>query len=95
MSDKASNEPKTEHLENDVEAARLQAIYNRSHVAGDIPIREVLENHLDDDPKRLRRIRRRIDARLTLMLAVLYTFAFIDRANLGNVCSLLVPAGLF
>lgn len=77
---------RAEHAEGDLEASRIhEKLHNRSDVAKDLPLEEALTSHLDDDPKRLRRIRRRVDARLTIMLAVLYLFAFIDRANLGNV----------
>lgn len=85
MSEKMTQELKTEHIENPTEVLKLEEARARTSVENDIPVREVLENHLDEDPKRLGRIRRKIDLRLTVMLAVLYTTAFLDRANLGNV----------
>lgn len=85
MAEKMNPESKTEHIEGEREAARLEGAQRRSSIGDDIPVQEVLDNHLDEDPKRIARIRRRVDLRLTLMLAVLYLFAFLDRANLGNV----------
>ena len=75
----------TEHLERDKQALELEKVQQRTTIINDIPLQEALDNHLDEDPKRLRRITRKVDLRLTLVLAVLYTFAFIDRSNLGNV----------
>jgi len=46
---------------------------------------QALASHLDEDEKRIKRIFRRLDLRLVLMLALLYVWAFIDRGNLGNV----------
>ena len=83
-STKSSQDGKVSHHENDLENSRIAAINNRSELAQELPIREVMEHHLDEDPKRIARIRRRVDLRLTLMLALLYLWAFIDRANLGN-----------
>ena len=74
-----------EHLDHDKEALKLEQAQQRTHITDDIPLQDALENHLDEDPKRLARVKRKVDLRLTLMLAVLYTFAFIDRGNLGNV----------
>lgn len=50
-----------------------------------IPMREVLEAHLDEDPQIVKRIKRKVDLRLVPMLSLLYMWAFIDRSNLGNV----------
>lgn len=75
----------TAHVEDNSRTLELEEAHARSHITEDVPVQEVLEHHLDDDPKRVARIRRKVDVRLTLPLAVLYTFAFIDRANLGNV----------
>jgi len=75
----------TDHVEDNSRALELEDAHARSHITKDIPVQEVLQHHLDEDPKRVARIRRKVDVRLTLTLAVLYTFAFIDRANLGNV----------
>ena len=74
-----------EHLNRDKQAMKLESQRERTIIANQIPVQEVLENHLDEDPKRLRRVKWKVDLRLTLMLAFLYTCAFIDRSNLGNV----------
>jgi hypothetical protein len=79
-----------EHLERDKQALKLEAAQQRTHITDDIPLQEALENHLDEDPKRLRKVKLKVDLRLTLMLAFLYTCAFIDRSNLGNVRRLLI-----
>jgi hypothetical protein len=50
-----------------------------------IPMKEVLESHLDEDAKKVRRIMRKVDLRLVPILSLLYMWAFIDRSNLGNV----------
>ncbi len=53
-----------------------------------IPMKAVLESHLEEDPKTVRKVMRKVDFRLVPMLSLLYMWAFIDRANLGNVQSL-------
>ena len=75
-----------EQIEKDRQVQKLEEAQQRTTITGEIPLQEALENHLDEDPKRLRRVKRKVDVRLTLMLAILYTCAFIDRSNLGNVC---------
>lgn len=52
---------------------------------------QILASQLEGNENKIRKLRRRLDSRLVLTLAVLYLWAFIDRANLGNVriCSLL------
>jgi hypothetical protein len=50
-----------------------------------IPLRAVLESHLEEDPKAVRRVMRKVDLRLVPMISLLYMWAFIDRSNLGNV----------
>lgn len=57
----------------------------RSAVASEIPIKEVIEAHMDEDESRIKKIRRKVDIRLVGVLAALYVTAFLDRANLGNV----------
>ena len=57
------------------------AIQDKYHV----PIKEVMHAHLDQDQAVVRRIMRRVDLRLMPILSLLYMWAFIDRANLGNV----------
>ena len=61
------------------DAAMIQEKYH-------IPMKEVLQSHLDQDPAVVKRVMRKVDLRLMPMLALLYMWAFIDRANLGNVC---------
>jgi hypothetical protein len=85
MNQKSIITARADHLEDDSQALELEKAHARIHITKDLLVREAFENHLDEDPKRVARIRRKVDARLTLTLAVLYTFAFIDRANLGNV----------
>ena len=50
-----------------------------------IPLKAVLESHLEEDPKTVRKVMRKVDLRLVPMLSLLYMWAFIDRSNLGNV----------
>ncbi|KAK3682006.1 hypothetical protein LTR37_020666 [Vermiconidia calcicola] len=73
-----------EHYARGSEAIKFEEVHRRTMIVNDIPVQEALENQLDEDPKRLRRVIRKVDLRLTLMLALLYTCAFIDRSNLGN-----------
>ncbi|KAH8689061.1 major facilitator superfamily domain-containing protein [Talaromyces proteolyticus] len=46
---------------------------------------ERLETMVDSDREQVRRIQRKVDMRLVLPLGLLYTMAFLDRSNLGNV----------
>lgn len=87
MAEKDMSEAHVERLGRDRAALKLEEQRERTIITNDIPLQEALENHLDEDPKRLKRVRRKVDLRLTLMLALLYTCAFIDRSNLGNVRS--------
>jgi hypothetical protein len=64
------------------EQRNIEALEDKYH----IPVKEVLESHLDEDPKKIRRIMRKVDLRLIPILSLLYMWAFIDRSNLGNVC---------
>lgn len=85
MAEKDITSAHIETFGHDKQTQRLEAATQRTHITNDIPLQEALDNHLDEDPKRLRKVIRKVDLRLTLVLAVLYTFAFIDRGNLGNV----------
>lgn len=58
-----------------------------------IPIKNILESHLEEDPKFVRKVMRKVDLRLVPMLSLLYMWAFIDRSNLGNVRILEPSAG--
>jgi hypothetical protein len=60
------------------DAEQLQEKYH-------IPMKAVLESHLEEDAKTVRKVMRKVDLRLVPMLSLLYMWAFIDRANLGNV----------
>ncbi|KAH0837116.1 hypothetical protein AYO21_04577 [Fonsecaea monophora] len=78
-----------EHSENKWQAiaAEAKAVEDAKtfhELAPDIPLREVLESHADEDKKRVRRIMRKVDFRLVSILALVYIWAFIDRSNLGN-----------
>ena len=92
MAEKDLSSAHVDHLDRDREALKLGQAQRRTHITNDIPIQQALEDHLDEDPKRLRRIQWKVDLRLTLTLAFLYTCAFIDRSNLGNVRW---PLGIF
>ncbi|KAK5231482.1 hypothetical protein LTR96_009381 [Exophiala xenobiotica] len=59
------------------DAEQLQEKYH-------IPMKAVLESHLEEDAKTVRKVMRKVDLRLVPMLSLLYMWAFIDRANLGN-----------
>lgn len=54
-------------------------------LAPDIPLREVMEAHLEEDQKRVKKIIRKVDFRQIPILALVYIWAYIDRTNLGNV----------
>ena len=84
MAQKDVTSTQATHLEHDPQATKLSELQRKTEITHDIPLQQALESHLDEDPKRLARIKRKVDLRLTLTLAVLYTFAFIDRGNLGN-----------
>ncbi|KFX92673.1 hypothetical protein V490_05250 [Pseudogymnoascus sp. VKM F-3557] len=62
------------------EQRNAQAVEEKYH----IPIKEVMESHLDEDLKKVKRIRRKVDLRLVPIISLLYMWAFIDRSNLGN-----------
>ena len=64
------------------DAEKLQEKYH-------IPLKAVLEGQLEEDPQAVRKVMRKVDWRLVPMLSLLYMWAFIDRANLGNVRHLL------
>jgi hypothetical protein len=85
MDEKDVDSAQVEHYGRDKQALKLEKVQQRTNITNDIPLQEALENHLDEDPKRLKRVKWKVDLRLTLMLAFLYTCAFIDRSNLGNV----------
>lgn len=85
MAEKDVSSAQVAHLQRDRQVDNFEHAQQRTTITDDIPLQEALENHLDEDPKRLRRIKMKIDLRLTGMLAILYTCAFIDRSNLGNV----------
>lgn len=85
MDEKDIGSGHVERYQRDEQTLKLEKAQQRTHITNDIPLREALENHLDEDPKRLKKVKWKVDLRLTLMLAFLYTCAFIDRSNLGNV----------
>lgn len=85
MAEKEASFAQAEHLENSAGPARECEEKHHSQLATELPLQEALESRNAQDQKRLRRIQWKVDLRLTLMLAVMYTFAFIDRSNLGNV----------
>lgn len=60
------------------DAAELERKYH-------IPLQAVLDAHLEEDPKAVLKVMRKVDMRLVPMLSLLYMWAFIDRSNLGNV----------
>lgn len=93
MAGKDMSAAHVEHVERDKQTIKLEEQHGRTHITDDIPVQDALENHLDEDPKRLRGIKWKVDLRLTLMLAFLYTCAFIDRSNLGNVRETMVDDG--
>lgn len=66
------------HQREEKDAQMLQDKYH-------IPMKEVLEAHLEQDPKLVKKIRAKIDLRLVPILSLCYMWAFIDRSNLGNV----------
>ena len=84
MAEKDFSSAHVEQYGRDKDAIKLEQAHQHSNITNDIPVQEALEHHLDQDPKRLRRVKRKVDIRLTFMLALLYTCAFIDRSNLGN-----------
>ena len=83
----------TQHIEETHERAQFEdTISKQEHRDAEqlqekyhIPMKEALESHLDQDSPAVRRIMRKVDWRLVPMLSLLYMWAFIDRANLGNV----------
>lgn len=72
-------------LNNDVILQREQRDARELQEEYNLPMKDVLESHLDADPKVVRRIMRKVDLRLIPILSLLYMWAFIDRSNLGNV----------
>ena len=73
MATKDFSSSHVEHVEKDKQNRRFAEAQQRTAITNDIPLQEALDNHLDEDPKRLRRVKRKVDLRLTLTLAVLYT----------------------
>lgn len=47
------------------------------------------------DMKRVRHIQRKVDMHLVLPLGILYTMAFLDRSNLGNVSGICRALALY
>ncbi|KAK5027670.1 hypothetical protein LTR13_009377 [Exophiala sideris] len=68
--------PDTAHVEQQVDIHGL--VVDRRHE------QELLAAQLEGEDKKIKRIIRRLDIRLVLMLALLYVWAFIDRGNLAN-----------
>ena len=87
MSEKDVSEAHVEHCSRDKAVVKLEEQREKTIITNNIPLQEALDDHLDENPKRLRTVKRKVDLRLTLVLALLYTCAFIDRSNLGNVRS--------
>lgn len=79
------------HLEDGRKRASLEQVLQEERDVDElqekyhVPVREVLQDHLDEDPAMVRKIMRKVDLRLVPMLSLLYMWAFIDRSNLGNV----------
>ena len=82
MAEKDFSSAHVEHLEKDKQNLRFADAQQRTTIGNDIPLQEALDNHLDEDPKRLRRVKRKVDLRLTLTLAVLYTCTWIKSSIL-------------
>lgn len=76
---------KAHFLEDQVAQKEHEDAIALEHIAPEIPLQEVMNAHLDEDKKRVRRLLWKIDLRLVTILALIYVFAFIDRGNLGNV----------
>lgn len=71
------SKPDAGHFEEQVDIHGL--VVDRRHE------QEALAAQLEGEDKKIKRIVRRLDLRLVLMLALLYVWAFIDRGNLANV----------
>jgi membrane protein required for beta-lactamase induction len=74
--------------ENAVHEKELRDAEALREVAPEIPLREVLEAHGDEDSRAVKKLMRKVDFRLITILALIYIWAYIDRSNLGNVCAL-------
>ena len=81
---RSSIERKLGNMQHVEDRGELGAI--RAPIADVLPVKEVIESHLIEDDERIRKIKRKVDLRLVGVLAILYVTAFLDRANLGNVC---------
>ncbi|CAM1510773.1 Fc.00g082860.m01.CDS01 [Cosmosporella sp. VM-42] len=68
-----------EHVEDRTSAGSI-----RAPIASQLPMKEVMESHMDEDEERVKKIVRKVDIRLVGVLAILYVTAFLDRSNLGN-----------
>jgi hypothetical protein len=71
MAEKDTSASYVETFERDRQAAKLAEAQQKTTISSNIPLQEALENHLDEDPKRLKRVKRKLDLRLTLVLALL------------------------
>ena len=70
-----------EHVEDRTGAGSIL----RAPIASELPMKEVMESHMDEDEDRVKKIVRKVDIRLVGVLEILYVTAFLDRSNLGNV----------
>jgi hypothetical protein len=88
-----TKDPATHHVEDSHKRASLEDVILQREQRDadelqekyDLPVKEALESHLDQDPETVRKIMRKVDLRLVPILSLLYMWAFIDRSNLGNV----------
>ena len=85
MGDLSDHKGAEAYIEDQVAQKEHDDAVAMQHIHPEIPLEEVMNRHLDEDKKRVRRLLWKIDLRLVTILALIYVFAFIDRGNLGNV----------
>lgn len=75
------------HLEDLHDEAKSVGEYvpDSHHGIPDEKTQQILAAHLDEDERRARNLRWKIDFRVTFFLALVYIWQGIDKGNLGNV----------
>lgn len=80
-----ADKPQFCHSESPALRGELQDIRSETTERANTHIPDMLDSPTSEDRRAVRRLVRKIDLRLIPILSLLYTWAFLDRGNLGNV----------
>jgi hypothetical protein len=61
MDEKDVNSSQVEHYGRDKQALKLEKVQQRTNITNDIPLQKALKNHLNKDPKQLKRVKWKVD----------------------------------